>query len=91
MKRVAGLELAGRQNGDDRQIGRGKLFLIYLDHAATTPTAPEARAAMEPYYDRRYGNASTPYEFGQKSKKAVEDASSPPLPYASLAFRVRHR
>ena len=48
--------------------------MIYLDHAATTPTAPEARAAMEPYYNRRYGNASTPYEFGQKSREAVESA-----------------
>ena len=48
--------------------------MIYLDHAATTPTAPEVRAAMEPYYNRRYGNASTPYEFGQKSREAVEAA-----------------
>ncbi len=34
--------------------------MVYLDHAATTPTAPEARAAMEPYYNRRYeiGRAS---------------------------------
>lgn len=48
--------------------------MIYLDHAATTPTAPEAQAAMEPYYNRRYGNASTPYEFGQKSREAVERA-----------------
>ena len=48
--------------------------MIYLDHAATTPTAPEARAAMEPYYQRRYGNASTPYEFGQHSRGAVENA-----------------
>ncbi len=48
--------------------------MVYLDHAATTPTAPEARAAMEPYYNRRYGNASTPYEFGQMSREAVDQA-----------------
>lgn len=48
--------------------------MVYLDHAATTPTSPEARAAMEPYYNRRYGNASTPYEFGQMSREAVERA-----------------
>lgn len=48
--------------------------MVYLDHAATTPLAPEARAAMEPYYNRRYGNASTPYEFGQMSREAVEKA-----------------
>lgn len=56
----------------DRPEGRRNM--IYLDHAATTPTAPEVRAAMEPYYNRRYGNASTPYEFGQKSREAVENA-----------------
>ncbi len=49
-------------------------LMVYLDHAATTPTAPEARAAMEPYYNRRYGNASTPYEFGQMSREAVDQA-----------------
>lgn len=48
--------------------------MVYLDHAATTPTALEARAAMEPYYNRRYGNASTPYEFGQMSREAVDQA-----------------
>ena len=48
--------------------------MVYLDHAATTPTAPQVRAAMEPYYNRRYGNASTPYEFGQMSREAVENA-----------------
>jgi hypothetical protein len=31
------------------------------------------------------------YSIGSMKLKAVEDASSPPLPYASLAFRVRHR
>lgn len=48
--------------------------MIYLDHAATTPVAPEARAAMEPYYRKRYGNASTAYEFGRHSRQAVENA-----------------
>lgn len=48
--------------------------MIYLDHAATTPTAPEVRAAMEPYYQSRYANASTPYAFGQRSRQAVEEA-----------------
>ncbi|MDD6037867.1 MAG: cysteine desulfurase family protein [bacterium] len=48
--------------------------MIYLDHAATTPTAPEVQAAMEPYYNRRYGNASTVYEFGKESRQAVEHA-----------------
>ena len=55
-------------------FAKGGMTMIYLDHAATTPTAPEVRAAMDPYFNRRYGNASTPYEFGQKSREAVEHA-----------------
>lgn len=77
MRRVARLEPADqwKQTIAKKQTKRkGETFMIYLDHAATTPTAPEVRAAMEPYYNRRYGNASTPYEFGQKSREAVENA-----------------
>lgn len=48
--------------------------MIYLDHAATTPVASEAQLAMQAFYDRHYGNASTPYEFGQRCRKAVERA-----------------
>jgi cysteine desulfurase len=48
--------------------------MIYLDHAATTGVARPVQAAMEPYYRKQYGNASTPYEFGQQSRVAVEAA-----------------
>lgn len=48
--------------------------MIYLDHAATTRTMPEAAKAMEPYLDIYYGNPSTIYEFGEKSRKAIERA-----------------
>lgn len=72
MKQVADVELTDWQERIE-SLERG-IFMIYLDHAATTPTAPEVRSAMEPYYNRRYGNASTPYEFGQKSREAVEHA-----------------
>lgn len=46
--------------------------MIYLDHAATTPVASEAQLAMQSFYDRHFGNASTPYKFGQRCRKAVE-------------------
>lgn len=50
--------------------------MIYLDHAATTKTLPEVAEAMEPYQDIFYGNPSTIYEFGEKSKVAIEHARS---------------
>lgn len=48
--------------------------MIYLDNAATTKTAPEVVNAMLPYFTEYYGNASTVYEFGGKSKEAVSQA-----------------
>lgn len=48
--------------------------MIYLDNAATTRTAPEVVEAMLPYFSEYYGNASTVYEFGQKSKEAISKA-----------------
>ena len=48
--------------------------MIYLDHAATTRMLPEAAKAMEPYQEIYYGNPSTIYEFGEKSKEAIEYA-----------------
>lgn len=46
--------------------------MIYLDHAATTKTLPEVTEAMEPYQEIYYGNPSTIYEFGEKSREAIE-------------------
>ena len=48
--------------------------MIYLDNAATTRTAPEVVEAMLPYFSEFYGNASTVYEFGGKSREAVSKA-----------------
>ena len=42
--------------------------IIYMDHAATTQLCPEAKAAMEPYLDREYGNASSPYALGSEAR-----------------------
>lgn len=47
---------------------------IYLDHAATTDMLPEVVYAMEPYFVKKYGNASTTYELGTEAKKALEKA-----------------
>lgn len=48
--------------------------MIYLDNAATTKTAPEVVEAMLPYFSEFYGNASTVYELGGASKKAMNEA-----------------
>lgn len=45
--------------------------MIYLDHAATTKTAPEVVEAMLPYFTEYYGNAGSIYRLGTESKKAV--------------------
>lgn len=48
--------------------------LIYLDNAATTPTAGEVVEAMKPYFEELYGNASSIYRFAGKATKAVNEA-----------------
>ncbi|MEZ5694377.1 MAG: aminotransferase class V-fold PLP-dependent enzyme [Altererythrobacter sp.] len=46
---------------------------MYLDHAATSPLRPEARAAMEEGF-RIWANPSSPHAEGRKAKAALEDA-----------------
>lgn len=46
---------------------------IYLDHAATSPLRPEARAAMEEGF-ALWANPSSPHTEGRKAKAALEDA-----------------
>lgn len=48
--------------------------MIYLDHAATTPVRPEARAAMEPFLGERYGNAASGHAAGRAARAALEEA-----------------
>ncbi|HZO91786.1 MAG TPA: cysteine desulfurase family protein [Chthonomonadaceae bacterium] len=49
-------------------------FPIYLDHAATTPVAPEVLEAMLPYFSEYYGNPATLYSLGMAAREAVENA-----------------
>ena len=48
--------------------------MIYLDHAATTPLHPAARAAMEPFFNENFGNPSSLHHLGKAAKFAVEAA-----------------
>jgi cysteine desulfurase len=46
---------------------------VYLDHAATSPLRPEAKAAMEEGF-RLWANPSSPHAEGRKARAALEDA-----------------
>jgi cysteine desulfurase len=50
------------------------LSMIYLDHNATTPVDPDVCAAMAPYLSSDYGNPSSGYSLGQRSRNALETA-----------------
>jgi cysteine desulfurase len=47
---------------------------VYLDHNATTPLHPRARAAMLPWLGERHGNPSSIHAFGQAARNAMEEA-----------------
>lgn len=48
--------------------------MIYLDHNATTPLAPEVRAAMLPALDELFGNPSSIHEAGRLARNALDAA-----------------
>ena len=48
--------------------------MIYLDHAATSPLRAEAREAMLPFLDGRFGNPSGLYAIGRDAQQAVDGA-----------------
>lgn len=48
--------------------------IIYLDHAATTPVHPEVAREMILWQTEYFGNPSSLYALGQKSRQAMEDA-----------------
>ena len=65
----AGLQLAiGRNSGVLTGVQR-----IYLDHAATTPVLPEARAAMAEALEQ-WANPGSPHADGRAARAALDDA-----------------
>ncbi len=48
--------------------------VVYLDHNATTPVAPEVLEAMLPYLRTAYGNPSSDHPIGRAARRAVEEA-----------------
>ncbi|MFQ5878347.1 MAG: cysteine desulfurase family protein [Acidobacteriota bacterium] len=47
---------------------------IYLDHATTTPIAPQVLEAMLPFLGERFGNPSSPHALGADARRGIEDA-----------------
>ena len=47
---------------------------IYLDHAATTPVAPEVVDAMLPWLRDHFGNPSSVHALGRVARSAVDEA-----------------
>src|SRR5262245_21668178 len=47
---------------------------IYFDHNASTPVYPEAFEEMIPFLKDDFGNTSSLHWYGQRAKKAVEEA-----------------
>jgi len=48
--------------------------MIYLDHAAATPVAPEVLAAMQPYFTDKFHNPSALYLASRGLKNDLEEA-----------------
>ena len=48
--------------------------MLYLDHAATTPTLPEAWEAMRPFAAEHFGNPASAHAAGRRARQALEDA-----------------
>src|SRR5690554_1084652 len=47
---------------------------IYMDHAATTPVRQEVVEAMLPFFGSEYGNPSSVYGWGRRSRQALDQA-----------------
>ena len=46
----------------------------YLDHNATTPLDLAVLAAMLPWLESQYGNASSRHEYGRRARQAIDEA-----------------
>src|ERR1700730_4280321 len=44
---------------------------VYVDYNATTPVAPAVQAAIRPWLEEHFGNASSAHGYGQRPREAV--------------------
>lgn len=47
---------------------------VYFDHNATTPLDPLVLAAMLPWLESQFGNASSRHEYGRRARQAIDEA-----------------
>ena len=59
-------------NRNFEPVIRRKVMQIYLDYSATTPTRPEAIAAMQAALHEQWGNPSSLHEWGNRSATVLE-------------------
>jgi len=57
---------------DLTNISRNLKKPIYMDNAATTPVNNEVLKTMIPYFKENFGNPSSIYSIGRKTKKEIE-------------------
>jgi cysteine desulfurase len=57
-----------------RRAERTASGMIYLDYQATTPVAPEAAAAMQPWIEEKFANPHSPSRWGAEAAAAIEVA-----------------
>lgn len=48
--------------------------MIYLDYAAASPLDPRVQRAMEPWQGEHFGNPSSIHQYGQSTRRAIDDA-----------------
>ena len=48
--------------------------IVYMDHAGTTPLAPEVLRSMTPYFTELFGNPSSIHTVGQEARYALDEA-----------------
>lgn len=48
--------------------------MIYLDYNATTPLSTAAWRAMQPFFERHFGNPSSVHRAGRETRAAIDDA-----------------
>jgi cysteine desulfurase len=64
--------------GNDRPValnhndGGSPPVSAYLDYQATTPLAPEARAAMQPWLSDKFANPHSPHKQGREAAATIE-------------------
>ena len=48
--------------------------IVYMDHAGTTPLAPDVLQSMTPYFTELFGNPSSIHTVGQEARYALDEA-----------------